>query len=331
MSFSKKLRYKLEWLALFTLTRTIPLLPERVAHSLGIRLGQLAYRFDKRGKATALENLTYIFGKEKSKIEIESIARESYRSFAKTVIDQLRSPKLTAENYLGFVDLVFEDREAITEAEKQGGIWVTPHYSNFEWIALIMGFRNCSFTIVAQDFKNKSLTELYKKNREVSGHVVIPQKNALLKLLRALKNGGHAAFLTDLAIRPGKVATVIEVFGKKVSVTGIHAELQQRTGLPLIPGICIPLEDGRYEMRGYKPLKFDKDASAEDIAQACWDIFEPVIREHPAPWLWMYKHWRYLPSEDEADNYPSYARPNENFEKMVAEQNERRADKDTAA
>jgi len=318
MSFSKKVRYKIEWLALLSLTVLIPLLPERVAHSLGITLGKLAYRFDKRGRTVALENLTMVFGREKSKIEIDDICRQSYRSFAKTVIDQLRSSKLTSENYLGYVDLVLEDRDAIEQAAKSGGIWVTPHYSNFEWIALIMGFRGCKFTIVAQDFKNELLTDLYRKNREVSGHSVIPQRNALLSLLRALKNKGHAAFLTDLAIKPGKVACVIECFGRKVSVTGIHAELQKRTGLPVIPGLCIPLENGRYEMRGFKPIHFSPEDSAETIAQACWDIFEPIIRKNPAPWLWMYKHWRFLPSPEEKDSYPSYSRPNAAFEEMVA-------------
>lgn len=308
----------MEWMGLFTLTKTIPMLPESAAHSLGITLGKLAWQIDKRGRATALENLTLVFGKEKSEVEIESIARMSYRSFAKTVIDQLRSPKLTAENYLGFVDLVFEDLEAIDQAAKTGAIWVTPHYSNFEWIALVMGFRGCSFTIVAQDFKNESLTDLYRQNREVSGHEVIPQKNALFRLLRSLKSGGHAAFLTDLAVKPSKAAAVIECFGRKVSVTAVHAELQKRTGLPVIPGICIPTPDGRYEMHGFKPLYFGPDDSPEKIAQACWDAFEPIIRENPAPWLWMYKHWRFLPSADEKDNYPSYSRPNKKFEEMVA-------------
>ncbi|MDF1813544.1 MAG: lysophospholipid acyltransferase family protein [Verrucomicrobiales bacterium] len=322
MPFSKKLRYKLEFIALYTLTKVIPALPEGVAHSLGVTLGKLAYRFDKRGRATALENLTLIFGKEKSKIEIECIAQMSYRSFAKTVIDQLRSPKITADNYLEFVDLVMEDPQAMEDAAEAGAIWVTPHYSNFEWIALIMGFRGCSFTIVAQDFKNESLTEMYKANREVSGHNVIPQKNALFALLRSLKRGGHAAFLTDLAVKPSKTAAVIECFGKKVSVTAIHAELQKRTGLPVIPGICIPLEDGRYEMHGFKPLIFGPDDSSDTIAQACWDVFEPIIRENPAPWLWMYKHFRFLPSAEEKDNYPSYARPNLRFEEMVARQEE---------
>ena len=314
MSNWKRFRYKLEWVGLLCLTWIVPKLPPRLAYGIGGALGSLAFRFDKRGRSVALENLTFIFGKENSPQEIEQIAKESYCSFARTVIDQLRSSLLTRQNYTQFAPIVAEEFESHRDT---GAIWVTPHYSNFEWIALVAGFRDFKFTVVAQDFKNEALTAIYKKNREVSGHDVIPQKNALIKLLRALKNNGHAAFLTDLTIPPSKAATVIECFGKKTCVTAIHAELQLRTGLPIIPGICIPLSDGTYEMRGYKPLRFGPQDTKQSIAQACWDAFENVIRENPAPWLWMYKHWRYLPSQDAAESYPSYARPSQEFEDMI--------------
>jgi len=324
MSPWKKIRYRLEWLALKFLIITIPCLPRRGAQMLSRGLGTLAYTFDKRGKNTAKENLTLIFGDEKSEDEIKTLAKESYCSFAQTVIDQFWSPRLNKDNYLKYCTVVIDDPEAVESALDTGAIWVTPHYANFEWIALMMGFRGYKFTIVAQDFKNKSLTEMYKKNREVSGHEVIPQRGALIRLLKNLKKGGHAAFLTDLTIRPSKAATIIKCFGKKTCVTSIHTQLMKRSGLKVIPGICLPQKDGTYILRGFKSLEFGPGDTDQSIAQACWDVFEPVIRENPAPWLWMYKHWRYIPEEG-TDGYPSYVRPNEpftNLEKRVKEKAE---------
>lgn len=315
MSIGKKIRYKLEWLGLAWLYFSIPLLPRWAAHRLGRGLGNLAYLVDKRGRDTALENLALVFGEEKSPAEIRELARESYRSFARTVVDQFWSRRLNAENWEHFLDLEIEDAKAFEKARETGAIWVTPHYGNFEWIALLMGFRGYRFTIVAQDFKNSSLTELYKKNREVSGHEVIPQRGAIRRLLQSLRNGGHAAFLTDLTIKPSKPATIIECFGRKTCVTAIHAELMKRTGLQVIPGICIPRDDGTYLLRGFTPLHFGPEDNDQTIAQACWNVFEPLIWENPAPWLWMYKHWRYLP-ENETLPYPSYARKSAPFEQV---------------
>lgn len=315
MSPWKTIRYKLEWLGLKWLYFSIPLLPRRGAHLLSRGLGSLAFAADRRGRTTALENLELVFGEEKGPSEIRKLARDSYRSFAQTAIDLFWSRRLNRDNWEKYCDLVLDDPAAVDSAKDTGAIWVTPHYGNFEWIALLMGFRDYKFTIVAQNFKNESLTEIYRKNREVSGHEVIPQRGAIMRLLKNLKRGGHAAFLTDLTIKPSKPATVIECFGRKTCVTAIHAELMKRTGLPVIPGICIPKPDGTYLVRGFEALRFGPDDTEQSIAQACWNVFEPVIREHPAPWLWMYKHWRFLP-EGEEKPYPSYARKNERFDEV---------------
>ena len=77
-----------------------------------------------------------------------------------------------------------------------------------------------------------------------------------------------------------------------------------------------PLPDGRYRLVFHPPLNLPSGASAREIAQACWDQFEPVIRENPAPWLWMYKHWRYLPARPDRP-YPFYANSLRPFEDIL--------------
>ena len=34
--------------------------------------------------------------------------------------------------------------------------------------------------------------------------------------------------------------------------------------------------------------------------------------------MWMYKHWRYLPTEDPDPAYPAYANRNAPFRKLIA-------------
>ncbi len=317
MSVWKKIRYRLEWLGLRWLYFAIPLLPRRLAHALGKLLGSLAFHLDRRGRETALENLALVFGDSRDDAEIRRLARDSYRHFAQTVIDQFWGSRVHEGNYLEYCDLEAEDMAAVEAARETGAIWVTPHYSNFEWIALIMGFRGYRFTIVAQDFRNPLLTDTYRKNRQRSGHEVIPQRGAILRLFKNLKQGGHAAFLTDLTIWPSKAATAIDCFGRKACVTAIHAELMKRTGLPVIPGLCIPRPGGRYLLKGFRPLVFGPEDTEQSIAQACWDIFEPYIRENPAPWIWMYRHWRFAPESGEGD-YPSYAYRTAAFDEVIA-------------
>jgi hypothetical protein len=66
-------------------------------------------------------------------------------------------------------------------------------------------------------------------------------------------------------------------------------------------------------------MEFPGEATFQEMAQACWDRFEPVVRANPAPWLWMYKHWRYRPAAADAADYPFYANVSPVFEQRLAE------------
>ncbi len=318
-SILKKLRYRLEWLLVLCAMAVIPLLPRPAILALSRGLGCLAYLVDKRGRTTALQNLRAAFPVEAMPVaELRRIARASYRHFAQSMCDLFWGRRLTHGNFSNFARFEFEDDEAVRAAKTTGAIWVTPHYGNFEWIALCMGFRGYPFCIVAEDFKNPLLTTLFTRCREHSGHTIIPQERAMIRLLKHLKHGGHAAFLPDLTVRPSNAATVIDCFGLRTSVTLLHAMLAQRTDLPIIPGICLPQSDGTYVLKGFRPLEIPDGATTQQIAQACWNVFEPTIRNAPAPWLWMYKHWRYRPRDsDQGDRYPAYANHAKAFDKLV--------------
>lgn len=256
-----------------------------------------------------------VFGEEKSERQRRVIARRSFQYFARSMLDLFWGVNLTAENYQRYIEVEFPDA---VERATQGGIWITPHYGNFEWIALMMGFRGTPFHVVAQDFKNPLLTEIFRKPRAHSGHEVIAQERAMIRLLKVIKRGGHAAFLSDLTVKPGKASTVVECFGLQTCVTLLHAVLVERTGVPVVAGVGIPREDGTYLMRFLEAPEIPEGASSDQIAQACWDVFEPQLREFPEPWLWMYKHWRFRPRGEEGERYPDYANHSKAFDKVAA-------------
>jgi KDO2-lipid IV(A) lauroyltransferase len=317
MSIWKKIRYRIEWFLVAAAAWLVPLLPRRVMLWLAKALGSLAYVFDKRGRTTALENLRVVFGDEKSETQRRAIARRSFQFFTRSMLDLFWGVNLTNENFERYVEVQFEVAEAGGRMD-HGGIWITPHYGNFEWTALIMGFRGVPFHVVAQDFKNPLLTELFSKRRGHSGHEVIPSERAMIRLIKVLKRGGNAAFLSDLTVKPGKAATVIECFGLQTCVTLLHAVLVDRIGLPVVSGVAVPRADGTYLMKAFDGPHFEEGASLQEISQACWDVFEQELREFPEPWLWMYKHWRFRPRGEEGERYPDYANYSKAFDKVAA-------------
>jgi len=310
-----RIRHRLEWALVLGLRAFVSSLPHHALGWIYPCLGTLAYHCDRRGRQTALENIRCVFAGKLDAGEQSQLAKHSYQSFARTLCDLFWSSNLTADNYHHWIHLEFEDEAAVRRVQDKGAIYVTPHYANFEWLATLFGFRDLQFMIIAQEFKNPLLNEPFKNDRIQSGHLVTGRERAMLRLLRHLKQGGNAAFLPDLTVPPSDSATIIDVFGRPTCVSTLHAFLAHRTGLPIIPGISLPQPDGSYRMRVLRPLSVE-GCSTREIAQKCWDALAPYILNNPAPWLWMYKHWRYLPAQTNTP-YPAYANRSKRFDALM--------------
>jgi len=272
--------------------------------------------FDRHHHKVALNNLEVAFGNQFSKHERRKIARKSFQHFARTMVDLLWSPRLTEENFSRYIELEnFEETARGTGPERSVMI-ACYHYSNFEWLSLACGFLDLKGTIIAQEFKNSLLDPIFEKLREQSGHELIPRERGLIRLYKVLRRKGRTALLVDLTVPPSQGAVAIDCFGLKTSVTSAHAWLRERTGVPIVPAHCEPLPDGRYRLIFHPKIGSTTGMTHQQIAQACWNSFEPYVRKNPAPWLWMYKHWRYRPVNADRP-YPFYANFLRPFDEML--------------
>ncbi len=312
----KQIRYRLEWIGLLVATKLIPLFSRRACYHLAQTAGVLVSLFDRDRYKVALNNLEVAFGNQLSIHERRKIARKSFQHFTRTMLDLLWSPRLSRENFRDYIE--FENLEEIDRATGPERNFITAcyHYSNFEWFSLASGYSELTGTIIAQEFKNSLLDPIFKKIREQSGHELIPRERGIVRLYKVLRRKGRTALLVDLTVPPDEGAVAIECFGLKTSVTSAHAWLHQQTGVPIIPVHCEPLAGGRYRVVFHRKIDTTQDMTLRQIAQACWNSFEPYVRKNPAPWLWMYKHWRYRPAKPDRP-YPFYANFSRPFEEML--------------
>ena len=316
----KKIRHQIEWFLVKCIELLAPIIPRSFIVSFSKLIGRLAFTFDTRGRVTGIANAKCaIDSGELTNCKPEQMIMKSYELFSRGTIDLFWGRTLNKNNYSDFIQFEFEDTPAHENAVRQGAIWITPHYGNFEWLSLAMGFRGTPLTVIAQDFRNPLLTNIFRTARARSGHEVISSRKAVIKLLKTLKKGGNTALLTDLNVKPSRDAIPVECFSRITSITRLHAFLHLKTGLPIIPAIAIPCSDGSYLMKILKPIEFVTTSTEKQIAQKCWDVFEPFINHFPAPWLWMYRHWRYEPNHNNNKCYPFYAEKSENFENWLRE------------
>jgi len=284
----------------------------RIAQAAGALLSFV----DRHRYQVALRNLEVAFGDRFSLEERRKIARESFQHFARTMVDLLWSPRLTKENFSRYIEWENFEETARNTGPERSVVIACYHYSNFEWLSLACGFLNLKGTIISQEFKNSLLDPIFKRLREQSGHELVPRDRGIMRLYKVLRRKGRTALLVDLTVPPTQGAVAIECFGLKTSVTSAHAWLHERTGVPIIPAHCEPLPDGRYRLIFHPTIGHTAEMTHQQIAQTCWNSFEPYVQEKPAPWLWMYKHWRYRPADPDRP-YPFYANFYRPFQDML--------------
>ena len=317
-SLWKSLRHQLEWWAVGLLGVIIPRLPRPVAVEFGRFAGALAAVLDLRGRRIALSNLRAAFGDRFTDAQRARITRQSYQQFASTMIDLFWNPRINRQNYRRLIEFEGWDEFARTVGPTGPCIIAACHYGNFEWFSLAAGYAGLVATIISREFMNPKLEPIFKRLREQSGHHFVTREGAIVKLYKTLRRGGTTAILVDLTVHPRQPSVAIDVLGMKMSVTYAHAWLHRRTGLPIVPVHQEPLPGGRCRVVFHPRLEIPPGATDQEIAQLCWNQFEPIVRQNPSPWLWMYKYWRFRPTEATRP-YPSYAHPVPRFDKMLAQ------------
>lgn len=313
------IRYRLEVLGVRGIAGLIPLMSRRRCAQTARFLGSVAFRLDRRGKAVALANLEAAFPGRFTPAERERIALESYRNFVRTMIDLFWSSRLNSKNYSQFAEVhgrpFFDERTS----RGTGPVILTIHSGNWEWGNILLSFDGVTGAIVAEDFKNPGLNTIFNSLRETGGSTIIPQERSMVRLLKTVKRGHIAGMLPDLSMPLSQPAVILNTFGLKMRATMLHAVLAHRAGSPMLPFLGENLPDGRCAITCYPMLDIPEDATVVEIAQRCWDHFEPLIAQRPELWMWSYKHWRYRPKDADRP-YPFYANTSSKFERELREQ-----------
>jgi lauroyl/myristoyl acyltransferase len=319
----KEYRYRLETWGCRFLATAIPLLSRRACVGLGQLVGAAAYFFDTKGRRVALANIRLALGEKLTPEGRREAVRQSYQNFAVTMLSLFWSARITPENAGDYLEISgFEEAMARAEKEKRALVLVCAHQGNWEWGALAFSLLGGSASIVAEDFKNSELTEIFIRLRNRGQNKVISQERSILRLLRAVLRGENAGLLGDLNLPPSRASVAIEAFHStegplEMCSTRLHAILAHRGNALIVPVLTFPQPNGQCLIAAQDPLE-RADMSERALAQKTWEVFEKSILTRPELWLWPYKHFRYRPHNAPRE-YPFYSQENAGFEQIRQE------------
>lgn len=267
-------------------------LPLKLAYKIAVLCSDLHYIFAYKDRATVTANLRAIFP-DKSPSEINSLRLETFRNFAKYLVDFFHLPRLNKQNLektirianLGYID------EALSKGK--GVITLTAHIGNWELGGVAMALSGYQIGAVALPHRHKSVDDFFNARRRQKGVIVMPLGRAARDCLKLLQENKIIALVGDRIFNTVGVQT--EFLGLPSYLPAGPAAFSLKTGAPIIPGFIIRNPDEKFSLIFEKPIQYtptgDRDKDILQIVSKYKTIIEDYIRRYPGQWLMFRKFW----------------------------------------
>lgn len=307
----KRLRYTMEAGALAVFAAAIPRLSYDLLLRLGDLLGTCAYLLLPHDRAVAYSNLNIAFGDSMPLARKRLIVRNTFRHFARAVLGMFWAKGKSQEQVLKRYEVQNLDLLRRIQARGKGVIVVSMHLGDWELGSLALGWLGAPMTIVVEPTRNPAIERRVTALRTLSGHRAVAPRFALIRMARALQQGGAVGMLVDVNGRRNRGGVWLDFFGLPVFNGAAEAVMAVRWGAPIIFAHVEQLPNGRGKIVFGPEVcctgSGDFDADVKELSQRCLTLCEDLIKQHPEQWLWTYKRWKRRPTED-MGRYPFYSR-----------------------
>jgi Kdo2-lipid IVA lauroyltransferase/acyltransferase len=283
--------YRFEYGTLVTFSAIFKMLPERWVYGFARLLGLFAYHVLKVRRGVVEENLRASFGAEKDETELSLIARGSYINTALTFVEMLLFPGLAGR--IG--DMVDMSEGGIIEdafSRGKGVVFIGCHFGSWEMSGACVGALGYPLSVVAKTQSNR-LVEAWINRYRSRFHMRVISTGAPVKhIVRAIRNGEIVGLISDQDA--GSHGVFVVFFGRKASTPRGAAEFALRFGAPVLIGMALRTEPGKYHSI-YREVEVRPDDTVESLTQRYTRVIEDVIRIHPDQYFWMHRRWKSAP------------------------------------
>ena len=290
-----------EYAAAYLLIGLVQALPMGLVRRISRLIGDLVFRFDRRRRAIGIDNLRYALGEAMSEAQIEQTVRESCGAFVLTLFEiikfrrRLADPQRIRElaHQTESIEAVLREVKAIN-AQAKGCIFVTPHLGNWEVLPYASSYIGVPLAMVARPLDNPYLERLVFQNRTATGQILIPKRNAMFMLERALHRGKSIGLLADQSTARG---IAVEFFGRKAMTTPVPAILATAYNRPIVVVACCRSRDAEGFEAFLAPPIWPGDYQSEKaeilrLTAAMNRAMESLIRQRPEQYLWIHNRWK---------------------------------------
>ncbi len=268
-------------------------LPARFLYWIALRIADINYLCDPRGRNAVKANLRHILpGASEDRITYET--RWVFRNFGKYLTEFFR--------FRSFDDAFFSKHVAIRGQEHvedalkkgKGCICLSAHLSNWELgAASLHMIGRYPVHVVAAMHRYGRVNDLFNRERESVGVNVIDVETAPRHVMRALRRNEVICILGDRD--PTEQGVIVDFFGRPCRFPKGPARFAIATGAPIVPGFALRRTNDSFTIVFAPPIPMPEQGTKEEkvlaVTQAYARVIEEAIRWHPEEWTVFYGVW----------------------------------------
>ena len=290
----------LAWLALNACSLIIKLIPANSLYGIAKRFGYLGYRLASKQRKIALESLSFAFGQEKSRVELEQIAKDCFILMAKSGFELLFLMDRPAD-LRRRVEMSGKEHLDSALAKGRGVILVSAHFGSFPLLLAKLSLEGYRAGGIMRHMRDARAEKFFLEKRQRLNIKTIysqPRKACVDTTIKSLRD--NEVVFIPLDQNFGTAGVFVDFFGRKAATATGPVVLAQRTKAAIVPCFIIRKPDDKHSIIFEPALDLTAGDNPREIIsiniQRLTGIIESYIRKYPAEWGWIHKRWKSRPS-----------------------------------
>jgi Kdo2-lipid IVA lauroyltransferase/acyltransferase len=291
-------------------------LPVETARRLGRRIGSAAFRFDRRHRNVARENLDAAFPGQLSERQITRLTQRVFQHFGVMFAELLVLPRVFhLHQWRRHVRLQGHEPMVRLMLQGRGCLMLTGHFGNWEMVGYALGAFGFPLHSVARPLDNPYLENFLVRFRQRTGQTLITKKGGFGDMTDTLARGELLGILADQ--NAGSRGLFVEFFGRPASSHKAIALIALDRNAPLVVGYARRVGRRFFYEVGIEeiidPAEYADDPDAvRKLTQRYASALERIIRRSPEQYLWMHRRWKSQPGDRKRKRQERKATPSEN-------------------
>jgi lauroyl/myristoyl acyltransferase len=273
-------------------------LPRWVCYGIAHVSTYLSYRLLPKTTDAVIENLRVVLP-DADERQLRRLALETYRSYAKDVVDFIRTiplDKATTRRMFEFETSTARPMIDNMLSTGKGILTVAGHFGNWEIGALMLRAYDYPLSVLTMAHAADEANRMRHEMRTRLGIETIEVRQSMdtaLQIRRHLGNRRIIAILMDRYVDKDRVP--VTFFGRRAYFLRTPALMAYMTGAPLFPVAIVRKGPGAFRCIPSEPIYVSRDGNRdEEVARASQEfatILEGLIRQWPQCWYQFYPYW----------------------------------------